>query len=101
MEAVNCKIIVSKIKLASNKFILINVYANSNFDVEIWIIETLHSKFVLLVMLNISQIPEKLHLAERFVQKSDDSKYCNFLNSKLRREYISASFTKFSEHSCL
>ena len=27
------------------------------------------SKFVLLVMLNISQIPQKLYLAERFVQK--------------------------------
>ena len=29
--------------------------------------------------------------------KGGDSKYCNFLNSKLRHAYISASFTKFSE----
>ena len=29
-------------------------------------------KFVLLVMLNISQIPNKLYLAERFVQTSGD-----------------------------
>ena len=27
--------------------------------------------------------------------------YCNFLNSKLRHVYTSASFTKFSEHGCL
>ena len=53
------------------------------------------------VMLNILQIPKKLYLAEPFVQKSDDSKNCNFLNSKLCHEYISASFTNFSEHSCL
>ena len=56
------------------------------------------SKFV---MLNISSIPEKLYLAEHFIQKSDDSKYCNFLNGKLRRGYISASYTKFPEHSCI
>ena len=33
---------------------------------------------------------------ESFVEKSDDSKYCNFLNSKLRHGYIFASFAKFS-----
>ena len=31
--------------------------------------------------------------------KSGDSKYCNFLNSKLHHGYISANFTKFSEPS--
>ena len=35
------------------------------------------------------------------LSKSDDSKYCNFLNSKLCHAYISAGFAKFSEHSCL
>ena len=48
-------------------------------DVELWIIW--HSRFVLFVMLNISSIPEKLHLVERFFQKSGESKYCNFLNT--------------------
>ena len=38
------------------------------------------SRFVLLIMLNISQIPKKLYLAERFVLKSGDSKYYNFRN---------------------
>ena len=48
------------------------------------------SRFVLLVMLNISQIPKKLYLAERFVQKSGDSKYYNFRNMD-----ISPSWTYF------
>ena len=51
-------------------------------------------------MLRISYIPKKLHLAERFVQKSDHSKYYNILNSKLPYRYISAGFPVFSEHSC-
>ena len=57
------------------------------------------SRFVLLVMLNISLIPKKLCLAESFVKKTGDFKYCKFLNSKLRHGYISASFTKFSGYS--
>ena len=29
-------------------------------------------------MLNITQIPKKLYIAKRFVQNSDDYKYCNY-----------------------
>ena len=36
-------------------------------------------------MLNISLIPKKLYLLKQFVPESGDFKYCNFLNSKLRR----------------
>ena len=83
-------------------------YKRTNYHVEIWI-----SKFItpcwnwiwqswfVVIMLNISSTPEKLYLVEHSVQKSDDSKYCNFFNSKLCHWYISASFTKFSEQTCL
>ena len=45
--------------------------------------------------------PQKLHLAECLVCKSRSSKYCTLLNNELHHEYISVSFTKFSDHSCL
>ena len=79
MEVVNCKI-----KLANNKFIIYHWN-------QIW-----QPRFVLLVMLKISYIPKKL--GECFIQKSGSSKYCNLYYSQFRHEYISASFTKFSEH---
>ena len=114
-EALNCKI-----KLAKNKFILVNILTYNNFiwtkkgviiNVEIWIIKTYysllksHSAFqictVSYVEYCISKIPKKLYLAERLVRKSVHCKYCNFLNNKLRHGYASVNFTKFSEHSCL
>ena len=75
-------------------YLLSNIFAYSNFigtkngvimDGEIWIIETYYSllnhiwqsRFVLLVMLNISQIPNKLYLAERFVQTSSVMLLCS------------------------
>ena len=33
-------------------------------------------RFALLVMLSVSYVPNKLYLAERFVQKNGGSKYC-------------------------
>ena len=60
------------------------------------------SRFVQLVMLSISSIPEKLCLAENFIQKSDDS-----INNVASLTVISVMdmflqvLAKFSEQSCL
>ena len=60
------------------------------------------STFALLVMLNIWEILKNLYLAEHFIQnqKSGESTYCNFLNSKLCCGYVSENL-KFSEQNCL
>ena len=52
-------------------------------------------------LLNNSYISQKIYFAKHFVQKSGNSKYCNFLNSKLNYGYFSANFIKYSERSCL
>ena len=52
-------------------------------------------------MLNISQKThkrlKKIYFGEHFFQKSGNSKYCNFVNSKLCHGLFFANFTNFSE----
>ena len=60
------------------------------------------SRFVQLVMLSISSIPEKLCLAENFIQKSDDSinNVASLTVNSVMDMFLQV-LAKFSEQSCL
>ena len=70
-------------KFGSSKFIIPYLY-------HIW-----QFRFVLLIMFNISEIPENNIWGQRFFQKKCELTYYKFLNSKLHHGYFSANIKVF------
>ena len=73
------------------------------FDIEILIIETIHSFFKSHLTLQVRTVfhveyfvnSYEIYLVEHFVQINRDSSRCSFLSSKLRHGYFSSNITKF------
>ena len=109
IEAVNCKI-----KLANNTFILVNILAYNNFmwtrngvivDIIIWNIKTYYSlskSHLATQICTVSYVEYFVKFLRKYIWQSAPFKKVTTLNTAQLLPWIyCASFTKFSEHSCL
>ena len=84
-------------EVKNSNYISMSKFQSSNLLQQSLLKSHLAVQICTVTMFTNSNISKKIYLAKHFIQKSGNSKYCNFLNSKLNY----ANFTKYSEHSCL